>query len=117
MCLPLGHGILPAVRGGPRLPHSKVTGRQIKAGRALLGWKRRELAARTGLSADDVRAVEADQLPQEALNAPLAATRTRLADTLADAGIAFTDGGAMGVMLRPKSEGLRPEDLNASNDD
>ncbi|MFG1358168.1 helix-turn-helix domain-containing protein [Xanthobacter pseudotagetidis] len=99
------------------MPLSDVTGRQIKAGRALLGWKRAELAAHAGVTADDVRAAEADATPQEALNAPLAATRVRLADALADAGIAFTNGGSQGVMLRPRSEGLRPEDLNASNDD
>ena len=94
------------------MPQSKVTGRQIKAGRALLGWKRKDLATRAGLAEAEVRAAEADEVPPD----PLASTRSRLADTLADAGIAFTNGGALGVMLRPRSEGLRPEDLNASND-
>lgn len=95
------------------MPQSKVTGRQIKAGRALLGWKRQELADRAGLTEAEVRAVEADAASHD----PLAANRTRLADALADAGIAFTNGGSLGVILRPRSEGLRPEDLNASNDD
>lgn len=95
------------------MPQSKVTGRQIKAGRALLGWKRKELAARAGVAEAVVRAAEADEAAHDAL----LSTRARLADALADAGIDFTNGGALGVILRPHSEGLRPEELNASNDD
>ena len=99
------------------MPLSMVTGRQIKAGRALLGWKRAHLAQRCGVTAPDVKAVEGDQSPQGAPFDALAGTRERIAAALQSAGIEFTNGGALGVVLRPRSEGLRPEDLNASNDD
>lgn len=95
------------------MPQSRVTGRQIKAARALLGWKRADLAARCGITGAEVRAVEADL----SLHDDLLPARLRLASMLEGAGVEFTNGGALGVILRPKSEGLRPEDLNASNDD
>lgn len=99
------------------MPLSTVTGRQIKAGRALLGWKRDDLARRSGMKALDVRTVEAaPDLPASVPDA-LSGMRERLAAALHSAGIEFTNGGALGVALHPRSEGLRPEDLNASNDD
>jgi transcriptional regulator with XRE-family HTH domain len=95
------------------VPHSMVNGRQIKAGRALLGWSRKDLAERTGVTADTVKVVEQDVVTLEAL----AATRTRLCSTLEAEGIAFLNGGSMGVQIVPKDEGIRAQDLNASNDD
>lgn len=95
------------------MPQSMVTGRQIKAGRALLGWRRKDLSTQCGVEEDEVRAVEADEAAQEAL----AIMRARLAGALESAGIEFTNGGVLGVVLRPRAQGLRTEDLNASNDD
>ncbi|MFG1185671.1 MULTISPECIES: helix-turn-helix domain-containing protein [Xanthobacter] len=95
------------------MPHSMVNGRQIKAGRALLGWSRKDLAERTGVTADTVKVVEQDAVTLEALSS----TRTRLCATLEAEGIAFLNGGSMGVQIVPRDEGIRAQDLNASNDD
>lgn len=95
-----------------------VTGRQIKAGRALLGWKRKDLAAHCGIGEAEIRAVEANEAPTDAsVHDTLSSQRARLALALESAGIEFTNGGALGVILRPRAQGLRTEDLNASNDD
>lgn len=90
-----------------------VSGRQIKAGRSLLGWRRRDLAARAGTSAATVKMVETDDTVMPAL----APTRIRLAQALEGEGIAFTLGSAPGVQLVPMEQGLRLDELNASNDD
>lgn len=95
------------------VPHSMVNGRQIKAGRALLGWSRKALADRTGVTADTVKVVEKDPGALEAL----ASTRARLCAVLEGEGVAFLNGGSMGVQIVPRDEGIRAEDLNASNDD
>lgn len=116
-----GRGIVPAfgawhprsAPGRTSLPQSRVTGRQIKAGRALLGWRRKDLAARCGSDEAGVRAAEADDGPHDAWQS----VRERMAVALEGAGIEFTNGGALGVALRPRAQGLRTEDLNASNDD
>lgn len=94
------------------MPHSWVNGRQIKAARALVGWRRKDLAERAGMSAATVKVVESEADDGESL----ADTRERLRHTLSAAGIEFLNGGAPGVRLVPKDEGIRPEDLNASND-
>lgn len=95
------------------MPHAMISGRQIKAARALLGWSRKDLAEGAGVSEATVKVVEKDMGFLEAL----AATRARMSQVLGAAGIAFTNGGSIGVYLQPRDEGLRPEDLNASNDD
>jgi len=90
-----------------------ISGRQIKAARALLGWKRKDLAGRCGVSDETVEVVEAD----EANQAALAATRTGMRRALEAQGVTFTNGGAIGVALVPAAIGLRADQLNASNDD
>ncbi|WP_234050447.1 MULTISPECIES: helix-turn-helix transcriptional regulator [unclassified Xanthobacter] len=90
-----------------------VSARQIKAARAILGWRRQDLASRAGMSPATVKVVETDE---DALPA-LAPTRARLVKVLEAAGIRFLLGSAPGVQLIPAEEGLRAEDLNASNDD
>ncbi|WP_454916520.1 transcriptional regulator [Xanthobacter sediminis] len=91
----------------------KVSGRHIKAARAILGWTRTDLAARAGVSAATVKVVETDT---DGLPA-LAPTRAQFVRVLERAGIAFTTGSAPGVRLVPVEEGLRADELNASNDD
>lgn len=90
-----------------------ASGRQIKAARAILGWTRNTLAARAGVSPATVKVVEtdADGLPA------LAATRAQFVRVLEGAGIVFTTGSAPGVQFVPSEEGLRADELNASNDD
>ncbi len=94
------------------MAHSWVNGRQIKAARALIGWRRQQLAELAGMSADAVKVVESELGDGEAL----AEARERLRQALVAAGVEFLNGGAPGVRLLPRDEGLRPEDLNASND-
>lgn len=65
-----------------------------------------------GISDATVKVVEKDPGLLEAL----AGTRARMCQVLEAAGIGFTNGGSIGVRLQPRDEGLRPEDLNASND-
>ncbi|MFG1344306.1 transcriptional regulator [Xanthobacter autotrophicus DSM 431] len=95
------------------MPNSLVTGRQIKAARALVAWTRDELAEKAGVTAQTVKVVEKDDVVLEAL----ASTRALLCRVLETAGITFLNGGSVGVQVVPREEGLRPEDLNASNDD
>jgi transcriptional regulator with XRE-family HTH domain len=86
--------------------------RQVKAARALLGWSQTDLAMASGISEPTIRRLEADE-------APTGDTAARLRAALEKAGIRFIDDGAPGVQLKQsgKVEGLRPEELNASNDD
>lgn len=90
-----------------------LSGRHIKAARAILGWTRKDLAGRAGVTAETVKVVETDK----AQLAALAPTRAQLAEALEKEGMVFTTGGAPGVQLVPLEEGLRTDQLNASNDD
>lgn len=93
-----------------------ITVRQIKAARALLDWSQAELARRSGISEPSVKRIEAVD--------GRIATRTRTAEAicaaLAAAGIEFIrDDRGTGVRVRQREsvdEGLRPEQLDASND-
>lgn len=90
-----------------------VSGRQIKAARALLGWTRKHFAAVVGVTVPTVQLVEAD----ETLMPALAATRERMRRVLEAGGIVFTNGGSPGVRLMSSDQGLPVSALNASNDD
>lgn len=91
----------------------RISGRQIKAARALLGWTRKDLAARSGVTAPTVHVIETDESNMGALSP----TRAQLTRALDEAGIVFATGAAPGVQLMPAEQGLRPDELNASNDD
>lgn len=96
-----------------------ITPAQIRAARALLGLSVDQLSAKSGVSAflilqvEDEKAATLDQ-----------ATMLTLRGALERAGICFlADGdcppGGMGVRLAARQdtdEGLRPENLNATND-
>jgi hypothetical protein len=75
-----------------------ITGPQIRAARALLGWTPRDLARRGCRQQTTVNLVEgAGALPST--------SRERIAAiqaTLETAGIEFQDGDAPGVRLHPK---------------
>lgn len=96
-----------------------ITPAQIRAARALLGLSVDQLSAKSGVSAFMILQVEDEK------SATLdQATLLTLRNALDKAGIAFlADGdcppGGMGVRLvarRDTGEGLRPENLNATND-
>lgn len=94
-----------------------VTGHQLQAARVLAGLSVAELSARASLTPLDLErleAVGANDLPES----DRAATAVQAA--LGQAGIRFTDQGGRGVLLLPSGpvdEGMRPEALNAENDD
>lgn len=87
---------------------SGISNRQLAAARALLGLSRTDIAAAAGVREDAVESAEdgTDGTATAALRMALEA-----------AGIEFIDGGSPGVRLRPPPQGLRADQLNASNDD
>ena len=76
-----------------------LTGAQIRAGRAILGWSAKELAARSGLSYATIqRAESSDAMPS--MSAPRLAG---LKATMEAGGLVFMDAGDM----RPGGPGVR----------
>lgn len=71
-----------------------VTSRQIRAGRALLGWTQQLLADRALVAVNSVRAVERD------LSYPKSETVNAIRAALTKAGIVFLSDGEMGEGVR-----------------
>jgi predicted transcriptional regulator len=73
-----------------------ITGRHIRAARALLGWAQHELSKRSKVALGTVRRMEgfdgAVSARTESLN--------RVVVTLEKAGVEFLDSGSPGVRLR-----------------
>lgn len=96
-----------------------ITGTQIRGARAMIGMSIEELAAHAGLSVETVTALENGDWAGE--------TRSVIdvRSTLEAHGIIFIasgnqDEGGPGVRLRARAsidDGIRPENLNAANDD
>ena len=76
----------------------KVSIRQIKAARALLGWSQDDLASHSRVSQPTIKRLEADggELGGRA------ETREKIRRALEKAGIEFTNGDAPGVRLKKK---------------
>src|SRR5262249_29065134 len=74
----------------------KVSVRQIKAARALLGWSQEELAATARVSVPTVKRLEA----ADGMLGGREDTGTKLRTALESAGIEFTNGNRPGVRLR-----------------
>ena len=93
----------------------RMTPAQCRAARGLIKWNQHELAAAAKADIDAVRDFE-DQRSM-----PPDATIDLLRRALEANGVEFIaeNGGGVGVRLKKPSqdEGLRPEDLNASNDE
>jgi len=77
----------------------KVSIRQIKAARALLGWSQEDLAAMAGVSVPTVKRLEA----ADGLLGGREDTGIKLRGALEQAGIEFTNGKQPGVHLRKRS--------------
>jgi len=96
----------------------RVTTRQIKAARALLGWSQAELAKATGLSVPTIKRIESRAAGDLGGRADTAA---RIVAALGAAGAEFIaeNGGGVGVRMREgrKPETIALENLNASNDE
>ena len=81
----------------------KVSIRQIKAARALLGWSQEHLAEKAGISVPTIKRLEA----ADGLLGGRADTGTKLRGALERAGIDFTNGNHPGVRLR-RPAGRKP---------
>jgi transcriptional regulator with XRE-family HTH domain len=93
-----------------------VTSAQIRAARSLIGLSQGQVAEATGLSIPTIKRAESDI----GLRASRSAIDT-IRRSLEKAGAIFLpeNGEGAGVRLRKAThaEGLRPEELNAANDD
>ncbi len=78
----------------------KVSIRQIKAARALLGWSQRDLAAAADVSIPTVKRLEAQEGPLGGRDE----TGMKIRSALESAGVEFIDenGGGSGVRLRKR---------------
>jgi len=76
-----------------------ITGRHIRAGRALLGWAQSELAARSKVALRTIRRMESFD---DAVGARTT-TLGRVVAVLEKAGVGFLNNGGPGVHLRIKS--------------
>lgn len=86
-----------------------VTAAELRAGRALLGWTREQLAERSAVDIAEIARLEDGPVTEgEAVAA--------LVQALGEAGVEFGGPGVEGVSRRPAAEALRPEELNAGND-
>lgn len=79
-----------------------VTTKQVKAGRALLGWSQGELARRSGVSEPTIARLEA-------IDGPLGGrgeTTEKIRLAMEGAGLVFIDenGGGLGVRLRKREK-------------
>lgn len=96
-----------------------ITATQIRGARAMIGMSIEELAAASGLPVETVMALENGEFAGE----PHALFDVR--STLEAHGIIFLssgnqDEGGPGIRLRARTssdDGIRPENLNAANDD
>ncbi|MDK4727060.1 helix-turn-helix domain-containing protein [Rhizobium phaseoli] len=96
-----------------------ITATQIRGARAMIGMSIEELAAASGLPVETVAALEKGEFAGE----PHALFDVR--STLEAQGIIFLssgnqDEGGPGIRLRARTssgDGIRPENLNAANDD
>jgi len=73
-----------------------ITGRQLKAARALVGWEQTDLAKKAGVAISTVRRMESFQGEIGARTSTL----SLVTKALERAGIEFLDGGKPGVRLR-----------------
>lgn len=64
-----------------------ISGAQIKAGRALVGWSQAELAERAGLSEASIKDIEAENTD------PRRSTLRAIVQAFDDAGVIFLDSG------------------------
>src|SRR5688500_1180178 len=90
---------------GRRLSIPKVSVRQVKAARALLGWSQERLAEKAGVSIPTVKRLEAE----EGLLGGRSDTAEKIRSALEKAGIEFLEenGGGVGVRMRKVKHGAR----------
>lgn len=95
---------------------ARLIGRQIAAGRVLVGMGQDDLARAAMVSPQTLRRMEASEGPASGMTNNVAAVRA----ALETAGVEFIaeNGGGAGVRLRKPGPGTIPRaELNASNDE
>jgi predicted transcriptional regulator len=75
-----------------------ITGRQLKAARALVGWEQTDLAAKARVAISTVRRMESFDGPVGARTSTL----DQVQEALEREGIEFLNSGGPGVRLRSK---------------
>jgi transcriptional regulator with XRE-family HTH domain len=78
-------------------PRVAILPAQIRAARAWLGWTRKDLSARTGLSVMAIKQIESEK------SDPRASTLNRIEKAFYDAGVVLLDDGD----VRPGGAGIR----------
>ena len=76
----------------------KITGKQLAAARALLGWNQRHLAEAADVALSTIVTWELEQ------HQPRQATIDRVRLAIEARGVEFTNGGAPGVRFKPKAD-------------
>jgi predicted transcriptional regulator len=74
-----------------------ITGRQLRAARALIGWEQIELAAHARVAIGTIRRMESFSGPIGSRTSTLSQVQA----TLEKAGILFLNDGSPGVRLKP----------------
>jgi predicted transcriptional regulator len=77
-----------------------ITGRHIRAARALLGWTQGELAKKSRVALGTLRRMEGGDGPVSSRTETL----TRIVVTLEKASVEFVDDGKPGVRLNPQGK-------------
>jgi transcriptional regulator with XRE-family HTH domain len=75
-----------------------ITGRQLKAARALVGWEQTDLAKKAGVAISTIRRMESFTAEIGARTGTLSLVQR----ALERAGIEFLDDGSPGVRVRPR---------------
>jgi transcriptional regulator with XRE-family HTH domain len=75
-----------------------ISGAQVRAARALLGWTAKELAQRANVGVSTIQRIENAVGPPNAHGSNLASIQS----TLEASGIEFTNGDAPGIRMRAK---------------
>jgi transcriptional regulator with XRE-family HTH domain len=109
-----------SVRKGSTVSNQKVSARQIKAARALIGWSQADLAQASGVSEPTIKRLEAG----EGAIGGRSETGDRVQVALQRAGIVFFSeneasprgGPGLRLKLPHTDEGLRPDQLTSEND-
>jgi transcriptional regulator with XRE-family HTH domain len=94
-----------------------ITSAQIRAARALIGWRQSDLASASGVSEMSIKNIE------RGVTNPRDSTQAALQSAFLQAGVVFLDpgdtrDGGRGVRFKEhESPSIPVEDLNASNDE
>lgn len=81
----------------------KISGKQVAAARALLGWSQEQLALAADVVMQTVNRWETGYVE------PRKETVERIVRAIEERGVEFLNGGAPGVRFKPKSESAESE--------